>query len=67
MGRVKDLLPTEPEPGAACPIEDCTGHLGDQELPGENCSCHISPPCGACLEAPYKCDTCGEEFFQGDS
>ncbi|WP_147335646.1 hypothetical protein [Pseudotabrizicola alkalilacus] len=27
----------------------------------EGCSCHISPPCGACVNNPLVCDTCGEE------
>jgi hypothetical protein len=25
-----------------------------------DCSCHLSPPCGACLDAPLVCDTCKE-------
>src|SRR5690606_24167891 len=29
--------------------------------PVENCSCHISPPCWACVSAPLVCDTCGHE------
>lgn len=29
--------------------------------PVENCSCHISPPCGWCESNPLICDTCGEE------
>lgn len=28
---------------------------------GENCSCHISPPCGSCANAPVVCDVCGAE------
>lgn len=63
MGRVKDLLPDAPEPGAPCPVDDCQGYLGDQILPGEGCSCHSSPPCEACINAPYRCNTCGEEFY----
>ena len=26
----------------------------------EDCSCHISPPCSACVDNPLVCDTCGE-------
>lgn len=29
--------------------------------PVENCSCHISPPCGWCENNPLVCDTCGAE------
>lgn len=25
---------------------------------GENCSCHICPPCSSCLEASPTCDVC---------
>lgn len=28
----------------------------------ECCSCHISPPCSACVNAPLECPNCGEEF-----
>ena len=28
--------------------------------PVENCSCHISPPCGACVDNVAVCDVCGE-------
>lgn len=27
----------------------------------QNCSCHISPPCGACTSARLECDNCGWE------
>ena len=53
------------EEGQQCPCaqvanksERCTGHL---EYKIENCSCHISPPCSACVEAPLVCDVCGWE------
>jgi len=26
-----------------------------------NCSCHISPPCGACIDNPLVCSVCGAE------
>jgi len=26
----------------------------------EGCTCFISPPCGACVNNPVVCDTCGE-------
>ena len=28
--------------------------------PVENCSCHLTAPCGACVNNPIVCDTCGE-------
>lgn len=28
------------------------------KVPG--CECHLSPPCGACLDAPLACATCLE-------
>ena len=49
------------EEGQACPLlvegsetEACTGTL--QFADPENCSCHISAPCSACLERPLVCD-----------
>lgn len=49
------------EEGDPCPFRDegCSGHM---MLPhGENCSCHISPPCGSCLDVVLTCDECGYE------
>lgn len=25
-----------------------------------DCSCHISPPCSSCVDAPLRCDACGD-------
>ena len=30
--------------------------------PVDNCTCHIFPPCSACVDNPLVCDSCGEEF-----
>ncbi|MGI6691177.1 MAG: hypothetical protein ACOX63_10140 [Christensenellales bacterium] len=30
--------------------------------PVENCTCHIFPPCSACVDNPLVCDSCGEKF-----
>lgn len=50
------------EEGDRCP--QCkSGELYYQEV--ENCSCHISPPCSACVENPLECIECGWE--EGDS
>ena len=27
-------------------------------MPVDNCTCHISPPCGACLDNQPICDVC---------
>ncbi len=46
----------ELEEGSPCPQPDCSGHM--EVAPSKNCSCHISPPCGSCVDAGYVCDTC---------
>lgn len=45
------------EDGDHCP--EC--HNGKLERVVENCSCHISAPCGACVNAPLVCTNCGYE------
>ena len=52
-------LTKEPEEGDICPVDDCDGCL---KLPlVENCSCHISAPCSACVTNTLVCDSCGWE------
>ena len=41
--------------GDDCP--HCDGKMGI--APVENCSCHISAPCGQCVDNPLLCDQCG--------
>ncbi len=49
----------EPEEGGECP--EC--HEGTMEIPkSKNCSCHVSPPCSACVDKLLTCDSCGWEF-----
>jgi len=48
-----------PEEGDECPEPGCTGHLGFPKV--ENCSCHISAPCHACVNSVLTCDECGWE------
>ncbi len=44
------------EEGSQCP--DCWE--GIMELPPvENCSCHINPPCEACVNNKLECSGCG--------
>ena len=40
-----------------CHAEDTFLEYG----PVENCSCHIHPPCSACVNNPLVCPTCGWE------
>ena len=47
------------EEGERCPMDGCTGQLMFRA--GDNCSCHISPPCGSCVDAPLTCHFCGWE------
>lgn len=64
-------LPEDAKPGDECGIilglDDlpfCPGTLHcyvDVRGAVPGCACHISPPCGSCLEAPLVCDTCDEE------
>lgn len=44
------------EEGSPCPI-GCGGML--EVAQGENCSCHISPPCLSCIDTGLVCDECG--------
>lgn len=46
------------EEGMSCP-ELCGGTLAYPKV--ENCSCHVSPPCGACTSTVLTCDKCGWE------
>jgi hypothetical protein len=53
----------EKQEGDICGIDGCTGILA-YEKAGE-CTCHISPPCSACVNANLTCPECGE-WFEGD-
>ena len=48
-----------PEEGGECPEHGCSAILGYGEV--EGCSCHVSPPCSACVENPLRCPDCGWE------
>lgn len=45
------------EEGDKCPEKDCKGSL--EYVRQKSCSCHISPPCSACVDAPLVCTECG--------
>lgn len=45
------------EEGARCNRRGCLGNIAIADV--EGCSCHISPPCGACTSPRAYCDTCG--------
>lgn len=47
--------------GDWCP-HCATGRLRFDKV--EDCSCHISPPCGSCVNNPLRCDTCGEDPYE---
>lgn len=44
--------------GDKCMHSDCDG-LFEYIRQGQ-CSCHISPPCSNCVDAPLICNKCGE-------
>ena len=50
--------PKEPEEGDVCP--HCDGTL--EYIREMGCSCHISPPCSACTNAPLTCPDCGWKY-----
>lgn len=52
------------EPGDVCWRNGCQGII--DEHPVENCSCHISPPCGACTAPRQFCPECGWEESEDD-
>lgn len=43
------------EEGDTCNRDGCKGTM---VFAPENCSCHINPPCGSCLDG-MTCDKCG--------
>ena len=45
------------EEGQTCFRDGCEGHIELSE--SEDCACHISPPCSACVSRVYQCDECG--------
>ena len=47
--------------GDACPTE-CGGRL--ERVQQGVCSCHINPPCNACMDAPLLCGNCGENPYE---
>ena len=47
------------EEGDICDQPECLGTM--ENAPVENCSCHSSPPCNACINAGIVCNTCGHE------
>lgn len=45
------------EEGAMCKRGGCAGMLFYDRA--QNCNCHISPPCHACVDNPLTCTDCG--------
>lgn len=50
--------------GEICNRGGCVGVLDLR--PVENCSCHISAPCGACENSKLFCTVCGRESEDGE-
>lgn len=46
------------EEGDRCQVIGCEGTL--EYIREGDCSCHISPPCHNCVDAPLKCNVCDE-------
>jgi len=57
-----DICGRYPEPDEGMPRgykpKPCKGVMHYDDV--EGCTCHISPPCGACVNNPVTCDICGE-------
>lgn len=51
------MTTTDMDEGGKCP--ECDGVMGFPKV--ENCSCHITAPCGACTSVKLTCDKCGWE------
>jgi len=45
-----------PEEGDKCPTKDCNRTLAYPKV--EGCSCHINPPCSACVDNLLACPEC---------
>jgi len=43
--------------GSKCKFTDCNGTIELEKV--ENCSCHIDPPCQACIDTRLVCSECG--------
>ena len=51
-----EILPGTEE-GDHCQREGCGGTMEFKRL--EPCSCHVNPPCSACVDATLICTECG--------
>lgn len=47
------------EEGDLCNRDGCGGMIRFPKV--EDCCCHISPPCSACVDNRLTCDACGAE------
>lgn len=50
--------------GDACKTHGCPGNYVWKQP--DECSCHLAPPCDACIAAPLVCDTCELEASEDD-
>lgn len=56
--------PRYAEPDGPCIHRGCAGHY--EIVRQGDCSCHIAPPCGACVGAPLICSECGHDVYPED-
>ncbi len=61
-GRTNCQIPEPTEEGQPCP--HCGSDVALSEV--EDCSCHMSAPCSACVDVPLECAACGEEFHNAN-
>lgn len=52
-----------PEYGGDCSDLKCDGQYENYT---EDCSCHINPPCGSCLESNLECNKCGKVIYMDE-
>lgn len=52
--------PEGKEEGNTCNRDGCTGEM-EYKKDGV-CSCHINPPCSACVDSILTCNECGFEI-----
>ena len=51
--------------GETCGRNGCTGVLAERAV--ENCSCHLHPPCGACMEPREYCPSCDWQMIDEET
>ena len=52
------------EKGDVCNRGGCLGIIDEHQK--DDCSCHISPPCSACVAGRTFCEECGWSSREGE-